>query len=86
MKECICNSYVSVFVNGSPTKDFGVGKDLRQKDPLAPFLFLIVAENLATLTNREAELGRLNGFNVHQTLKFRILKFIDDTIFIAEGP
>jgi len=35
-----------VLVNESPTKEFKPRKELRQENPLTPFLLLIVAEGL----------------------------------------
>lgn len=39
----IFSSQMSILVNGSPMKDFEVGKGLRQGDPLSSFLFVIIA-------------------------------------------
>jgi len=39
-------------VNGSSMKKFKPSKRLRQGDPLAPFLFLIVTDNQGELTQR----------------------------------
>ena len=54
IKNCLESSSISVLVNGSPTTAFKPKKGLRQGDPLAPFLFLIMAEGLAEVV-RQAE-------------------------------
>lgn len=42
VKECLNSSTVSLLVSGSPTKEFKMGRGLRQGDPVSLFLFLIV--------------------------------------------
>lgn len=42
MEMLVLNSNMSVLVNGSPAKEFGVGKGLRHGDPLPSFLFVLV--------------------------------------------
>jgi len=43
---------VSILVNGSPTEKFKPKRRLRQGDPLAPFLFIIVVEGLTGLMRK----------------------------------
>jgi len=43
---------ISVLVNGSRTEEFKPRKGSRQDYPLAPFLFLIVAEGLARVVRK----------------------------------
>lgn len=47
INECLGSASVSILVHGSPTEEFKVSKGLRQGDPMAQFLFLIVAESLS---------------------------------------
>jgi len=51
------SSSVSVLVNGSPTKVSVPTRDLRQRDHMAPFLFLIVAEGLTRLVRQAVKKG-----------------------------
>lgn len=42
VKECLESNFVSILVNRSPTKEFKILKELRQRDPIAVFLFNVV--------------------------------------------
>jgi exonuclease III len=55
MRACIFAGNLSVLINGSPTQEVSISKGLKQGDPLAPFLFLLVAEGLGTLMSRAVE-------------------------------
>nr|KYP44156.1 hypothetical protein KK1_034378 [Cajanus cajan] len=84
--ECLKTSRMSVLVNGSPTEEFGVSKGLRQGDPLAPFLFLIVAEGLFMLFNRASQLERFKGCLVGKDkVPFDILQYADDTLIMGHA-
>jgi len=61
---CLKSSSNSVLVNGSPTEEFKPSRGLRQGDPLAPFLFLVVAEGLAGLVRQASKQNMLTGVKV----------------------
>lgn len=44
MRACLEYSSISILVNCCLIEEFTPAKGLRQGDPLAPFLFLVVAE------------------------------------------
>lgn len=50
IKVCPESTSISVLVNGSHYEEFHPGRGLRQGDPIAPFLFLIVAKGLSGFT------------------------------------
>ena len=63
-----------------------IQKGLKQGDPLAPFLFLLVAEGLSGLMKKAVELGLFKGFKVgDQEIELSILQYADDTIIIGEA-
>jgi len=66
IRGCLESSTISVLVNGSPTWEFKPQKGLRQRDPLAPFLFLSVTEGLAGAVREVENKGLLQGVKVGQ--------------------
>jgi len=85
VKGCLASSSVSVLVNGSPTEEFKPSRGLRQGDPLAPFLFLVVAEGLAGLVRQALNMEVLRGVKVGKNgIECCLLQFADDTLFLCE--
>jgi len=63
-------------------EEFYAKKGLRQEDPLAPFLFLMVVEGLSGLIREGEEKGLFSGVGVSDgALKVSLLQFANDTIF-----
>ncbi|GKV49682.1 hypothetical protein SLEP1_g56420 [Rubroshorea leprosula] len=84
--ECLSTAKVSVLVNGSPTKEFEMGKGLRQGDSLSPFLFLMVGEALHGLVKKAENEGMLQGVKVgRRGLVVSLLQFADDTVILGEA-
>jgi len=85
VKGCLVSSSVSVLVNGSPTEEFKPSRGLRQGDPMAPFLFLVVAEGLAGLVRQALRTNVLRGVKVgRNSVECCLLQFADDTLFMCE--
>ncbi|KAK2422417.1 hypothetical protein QL285_032952 [Trifolium repens] len=85
MKTCVCKGRLSVLVNGSPTEQINIKRGLKQGDPLAPFLFLLVAEGLNALSHRAVSLGFFKGFKIGSDVVVSLLQYADDTLFIGEA-
>ncbi|XP_058751960.1 uncharacterized protein LOC131625078 [Vicia villosa] len=85
MYALICNSWMSVLVNGYPMKDFEVSRDLRQRDPLLLFLFVIIGEGLSTLVKKAVEVDVFSAFNFAGNYDINILQFADDTLLVVNS-
>ena len=73
-------------VNGSPIREFTHRKGLRQGDPFAPFLFLIVAEGLAGVFRMAEEKSLIESLVVGRAkVKVNMLQYVDDTLFFCEA-
>ena len=78
---CISSPMLSVLVNGSPTRQFGVERGLCQGDPLSLFLFNVAVEGLSTLFRKAAEMDLLQGMVFgDNAVHVSHLQFADDTI------
>ncbi|GKV52656.1 hypothetical protein SLEP1_g59229 [Rubroshorea leprosula] len=83
--ECLSTARISILVNGSPTREFEVGKGLRQGDPLSPFLFLMIGEGLQGLVQKAVTEGMLHGIVIGKNgLNVSLLQFAD-TIFMGRA-
>lgn len=86
IRECVCLGRCSVLVNGCPTDEISIQKGLKQGDPLAPVLFLMVAEGLSGLMNKAVSLGKLSGIKIgSKGPEISILQYADDTIMAGKA-
>jgi hypothetical protein len=86
IKACVFGGNLSVLVNGSPTREINIQRGLKQGDPLAPFLFLLVAQGFGGAMRRAEELGMFKGFKIRNygpTISH--LQYADDTLCIGEA-
>ncbi|GJR46464.1 RNA-directed DNA polymerase, eukaryota [Tanacetum coccineum] len=72
-----------VLVNGSPTLEFQFHCGLKQGDPLAPYLFILVMESLHLSVSRTVEAGIFTGIKIDSALSISHLFYADDAVFIA---
>lgn len=55
---------------------------IRQRDPLAPFLFLLVAEGLSSMMRGAVKLGKFAGFKFDHSPEISHLQYANDTLFV----
>nr|GFB55027.1 RNA-directed DNA polymerase, eukaryota [Tanacetum cinerariifolium] len=70
-----CFAKASILVNGSPTNEFQFHRGLKQGDPLASLLFILVMESLHLSFNRVVDAGILKE-----------MESIRNNFFIGAGP
>ncbi|GKE50439.1 putative RNA-directed DNA polymerase, eukaryota, reverse transcriptase zinc-binding domain protein, partial [Tanacetum coccineum] len=77
--------YTSVLINGSPTSELKLKRDVRQGDPLSPFLFIMDVQviNVAVLDARAKNL--FSGVEVGiDKIHISHLQYADDALIIGE--
>ncbi|GJT51439.1 RNA-directed DNA polymerase, eukaryota [Tanacetum coccineum] len=67
----------SILVNGSPTTEFHLYRGLKQGDPLAPFLFLLIMESLHLSFSRAVEAGIFKGYKIDPSTTLSHLFYAD---------
>ncbi|MCH79404.1 LINE-1 reverse transcriptase like [Trifolium medium] len=86
IRACVFAGNLSILVNGSPTAEFNIQRGLKQGDPLAPFLFLLVAEGFGGVMKRAVECNLFKGFSIGADgLAISHLQYADDTLCIGEA-
>lgn len=86
IREGVFSGKLSLSINGSPMEEMNIQRGLKQGDPLAPFLFLLVVEGLSGLLKNVASLRKFKGFKVcNSDVTVSHLQYVDDTILIGEA-
>ncbi|GKA35403.1 RNA-directed DNA polymerase, eukaryota, reverse transcriptase zinc-binding domain protein, partial [Tanacetum coccineum] len=68
----------------SPTNEFQFHKGLKQGDPLLPFLFILVMENLHISVQRVVDVGMFKGISLGPSLHLSHLFYADDVVFMGQ--
>ncbi|GKF90630.1 RNA-directed DNA polymerase, eukaryota [Tanacetum coccineum] len=84
IRGCLYSGMASVLLNGSPSSEFQFYCGLKQGDPLAPYLFLLVMESLHLSVSRAIEAAIFKGIKIDSTLNLSHLFYADDVVFIGE--
>ncbi|GJW43787.1 RNA-directed DNA polymerase, eukaryota, reverse transcriptase zinc-binding domain protein [Tanacetum coccineum] len=82
--QSLTSSMASILVNGSPTSEFQFHRGLKQGDPLAPYLFILVMESLHLSLSRAIEAGIFSGLRIDSSTLISHLFYADDAVFIGE--
>ncbi|GJS11636.1 RNA-directed DNA polymerase, eukaryota [Tanacetum coccineum] len=74
----------SVLLNGSPSLEFEFHRGLKQGDPLAPYLFILIMESFHLSISRAVDAGIFRGINISDDLNISHLFYADDAVFIGK--
>ncbi|GJS72132.1 RNA-directed DNA polymerase, eukaryota [Tanacetum coccineum] len=81
---CLSSAMASVIVNGSPTSKFQFQCGLKQGDPIAPYLFILVMESLHLSFSRVVEAGMYKGIVIDNSVMISHVFYADDAVFVGE--
>lgn len=84
MKAYICSSNASALVNGCPTQQFEANRGLKQRNPLGPFIFLVVVEGLATLFRSVVGRDVFKSLQVWEDIQLLLLQYANDFVVVME--
>ncbi|XP_027083610.1 uncharacterized protein [Coffea arabica] len=84
--ECITSLSYSFNINGENKEHVIPSRDIRQGDPLSPYLFLLCSEGLSNMLREAARQGLLSGLKISkQGPAITHLLFADDTLVFCKA-
>nr|GEV55568.1 RNA-directed DNA polymerase, eukaryota [Tanacetum cinerariifolium] len=78
------SAMASILVNGNPTSEFPFFCGLKQGDPRAPYLFILIMESLHISFSRATSDGLFKGIQIQGSMAIFHLFYADDVVFIGE--
>lgn len=80
MRACIESPTFSYVINHIPSPFFCNGRDIRQGDPLSPYVFTIMANILCILLNESVSSKHITSFNIKSNFQASHLLYVNDLI------
>ena len=85
VRGCLVSGRGLILINGNATDEFDFQKGVRQGDPMAPFLFVLVMEALSVTMRLATSCHRFHGIKVpNRGPVLTHLMYADDVTFIRE--
>ncbi|GJS42587.1 RNA-directed DNA polymerase, eukaryota [Tanacetum coccineum] len=78
------SAMASILINGSPSSEFPFFCGLKQGDPLAPYLFILIMESLHISFSRVVSDGFFKGIDIQGSTSISHIFYADDAVFIGE--
>lgn len=85
IRACMSCARFAILINGQVTQWFDSGRGLRQGDPLSPYLFLLISQNLSAMLNHALYQNWIPGFDGRLNVNFNHLMFTDDLIIVTRA-
>ncbi|GJY51651.1 RNA-directed DNA polymerase, eukaryota [Tanacetum coccineum] len=89
IKGTLYSARASVLINGSPSKEFSCHRGLKQGDPLAPYLFILIMESLHISFSKAVDVGLFKGKDFYLpglSPVFSLFFNADYAMFLANVP
>lgn len=83
IKGCLSSVSLSIIINGQPTAWFLSSRGVRQGDPISPYLFILVSQNLTAMLNYALRNNMIPGFSCGLRQNFNHLMYADDLILVT---
>ncbi|XP_050211873.1 uncharacterized protein LOC126662030 [Mercurialis annua] len=75
---------LSKVLANSPSKNFKMGRGVREEDPISPMLFVLAVEGLKAIFSKATVLGLIDGIHVDgYEIPISILQFANDTLLFV---
>lgn len=85
IRACVSSSSFSFLINGQPSKWIRNTRGIRQGDPISPYLFILVSQNLTSLMNFALKHNFIPGFDNRFRRNFNHLIFANDLVIVTKA-